>query len=105
MKEHLLDGLTTDLRYFTLEITNTGLARVVTHDIHERGIRNLQLVVPQTIVLHLLRHEVPSPDVHLLVFRVTGQTNDFHSVQQRSRDIQAVGGTYKYRFRQVEIDL
>ena len=105
VKEHLLDRLAADLRDFALEVTHTGFAGVVTHDVHQRGIGDLQLVILKAVVLHLLRHEVPTPDVHLFVFGITGQTNDFHAVQQRRGDVQAVRGTDKHHLRQVEVDL
>ena len=59
----------------------------------------------EAVLLHLLRQQVLLRDVHLLVFRVTGQTDDFHAIEQRRRNVQAVRRADEHHLRQVEIDL
>ena len=105
VEQQLLDRLAADLGDLALEVAHAGLARVVAHDVQERRIRHLQLLVLQAVVLHLLRHQVAPPDVDLLVFGVAGQTDDFHAIEQRRRDVQAVRRAHEHHLGQVEIDL
>ena len=75
---------------FTIQRADTGLAGVVTDNIAHRTFINHQLALFYTIALHLFRHKVLHGDIDFFVFRITGQTDNFHTVKQRSRDIQAV---------------
>ena len=59
----------------------------------------------QTVLPHLLRHEIAARDVELLVFGVARQPNDFHAVEQRRRNVQAVRRADEHDFRQIEVDL
>ncbi|MPN14997.1 hypothetical protein SDC9_162326 [bioreactor metagenome] len=44
-------------------------------------------------------------DVHLFIFGVTRQTNHFHAIEQRSRNVQRVCRRHEHHVRQVEIHL
>ena len=65
----------------------------------------LSSVVLEAVLLDLLRHQVAARDVELLVFGVAGKADDFHAIEQRRRDVQAVGRADEHHLGEVEIDL
>ena len=44
-------------------------------------------------------------NVHLFVFGITRQADDFHPVEQRRRDIQGIAGGHEHHIGQIEINL
>ena len=90
IQSNLHHYFTADFGNFAIQRADTGLASVVTDNIAHRTFINHQLALFHTIALHLFRHKVLHGDIDFFVFRITGQTDNFHTVKQRSRDIQAV---------------
>ena len=105
VQQHLLHGLAADLGDLALEVAHARFARVVTHDVEQRRIGHLQLLELQSVMLLLFRHEITARDVHLLVFGVAGQTDDFHAVEQRRRDVEGVRRAHEHHLGEVQIDL
>ena len=57
---------------------------------------------PQAIFTHLARDQIPFGNGDLFAFRITGKLDDFHPVEQRSRDgLQLVGGCDEENLRKV----
>ena len=54
--------------------------------------------------LDLLADQMTFCDLDLFVFRVAGQPDDFHAVQQRLRHPQRIGCRHEHHIRQVVID-
>jgi hypothetical protein len=46
----------------------------------------LDPVFPQSGLLHLLAHQEPLGDLHLLQFRVAGEPDHFHAILERRRN-------------------
>ncbi len=61
---------------------------VVTDNADNGAILNRQLAFLQRVTLDLFRQQVLFSNVQLLVFGITGQTNHFHTIQQRRRNVQ-----------------
>ncbi len=78
--------LTADCADRLLQLAYSGLARVVANDIAHRFLGNLDLLRGNSVLLDLARNQVPLGDVHLLLFAVALQRNQFHPVQQRRRN-------------------
>src|SRR5690606_20085441 len=64
---------------------------------------NSQLIGFQRVTLNLLRQQVLLRNVQLLVFGITGQTDHFHTVQQRSRNVHGVRGRHEHHVAQVVV--
>src|SRR5438552_4407604 len=69
-----------------LEIADTGLARVLTHELAEGVVRDRELPVLEAVLLELLRKQEARGDVHLLVLGVAGEPDDLHAVAERRDD-------------------
>ena len=55
------------------------------------------------VLLHLARNEVAPRDVHLLLFRIPGQRDDFHAIEQcRVHGPELVGGRDEEDAREIE---
>ena len=88
----------------TLKITHTGFPGVVADDVAKRFITDRPLTLLQAVCADLFFDQVTFGDLHLFVFRVTGQANDLHTVEQRLWHPQRICGRHKHHFRQVIID-
>src|SRR6266540_7048012 len=89
--------LAADRADLTLEVADAGLPRVATDDLAKHLVVDdqpllvgrvavLRLLLGEPVLLQLPRHEVALGDVHLLVFRVAGETDDLHAVVKRRDD-------------------
>ena len=86
-----------------LEIAHAGLARVAADDVANRGLRELDLLGRQPVILHLLPDQVLEGDLQLLFLGVAGELEDLHAVAQRRRDrIEDVGRRHEQDLGQVE---
>ncbi|SYL11126.1 Uncharacterised protein [Klebsiella pneumoniae] len=63
----------------------------------------MQLGFLQCVTLNLLRQQVTLGNVEFLIFRITGQTDHFHTIQQRCRNIHGVGCRDKHDVGQIVI--
>src|SRR4030065_265410 len=81
----------------SLQAGPAGFARVEAHDIAHHRLAHRDLAFLQAVVLALLRHEVAHRNIDLLVLGIPGQADNFHAVEQRRRNIQAVGGRSEER--------
>ncbi|MNT65880.1 hypothetical protein D3C72_2038990 [compost metagenome] len=43
-------------------------------------------------------------NVQFFVFGVTGQTDHFHTIQQRSRNVHGVGGRYEHHIAEIIVN-
>ena len=59
----------------------------------------------QPMRFHLLGNQMPFGDLHLLVLGIPLQPDDLHAVEQRLRQVEAVGRAHEHHIRQVIIDL
>src|SRR5690606_30346857 len=105
LQEQVLHDLAADRRDLTLEIAHARLARVVADDVENRLVGDLELVLLQAVLPHLLRNQVAARDVELLVLGVTRDADDLHAVEQRRRNVQAVRRADEHYLREIEIDL
>ena len=96
-------GFAADFSNFAVKRTHAGFARVVAHNVAHRAFGNAQFAVFHAVALHLLGHEVLHGNVDFFVFRVAGQTDNFHAVEQGGRNIEAVGCGDKHHIAQIEI--
>ena len=103
VQQDAFDCLATDFGDFTLQAAHTRLAGVVANHPDQRRILNGDLGWLQAVALDLLGHQVLLGNVELLVLGVTGQTDHFHPVQQRTRYVHGVGGGHEHHVRQVII--
>src|SRR3989454_3306437 len=69
-----------------LEVAKAGLARVLADELANGLVAEHELALLEAVLLQLLRQEEALGDVHLLVLRVTGETDDFHAVPERRDD-------------------
>src|SRR5262245_14797220 len=75
------------------EVADTGFAGVVAHDVMQRRVFEVNLVGLQAAVLAAAWHEVITRNLHLLLFGVPREFDDFHAIAQRGWNrIQNVGG-------------
>ena len=56
----------------SFEVSDSGLPRVILDDVPEGTLGDAELFLLQSVLLHLLRHQVLVSDVHLLLFGVAG---------------------------------
>ncbi len=82
--------LVLDFGNLAVERTHARLAGVVTDNIAHRAFFDCHFLFFYAVALHLLRHEVLYRDIDFFVYGVAGHTDDFHTVEQLGRDIQAV---------------
>src|SRR3569832_2091693 len=100
-----LHDLAAELGAFALEITYTRFTRVVTNDVAYRTLGDVDLVLLETVGLDLFRYQIAHGDVGLLVFGVTGDADDLHTVKQWGWDVEAVGRADEHHIGEVIIDL
>src|SRR5690554_541899 len=99
----LAHHLTADLGNLPLQAAHTGFPGVVADQVAQGLFRQLELVLTQAISLDLLGQQVTQGNVDLLVFGVTRNPDDLHTVQQRRRNIHGVGGTHEHHIGKVVI--
>ena len=87
------------------ERSNTCLARVIARDVTQSRFCDVQLVLLQPVVLHLLGNEVLLRDRDLLVLRVAREPDHLHAIEQRRRNIQGVRRGNEHHVGQVVLDL
>ena len=82
-----------------------GFPSVVAHDVAHRGLGDRKLAFLEPGGLQLLGQQVADGDVHLLVLGVARETDHFHPVEERRRDVERIGGGDEHHLRQVVLDL
>ena len=85
-----LDHLAADLGDFALQTPDASLLGVIADDIKQGRTTQTDLIFLQAVLLHLFWRQVALTDVQLFVFRVSGNTDHFHSIQQRPGNIHGV---------------
>ena len=99
-------GLPQQLAELALELPDPRLTRVLAHDRLDQLVRDLDLVLAQTIPLDLPRPEVAARDRDLLVDGVTVEADDLHPVEQRPRDrLGNIARRDEDDLREVELDI
>ena len=94
-----------DFGNFAVERAHAGFAGVVADNVAHRTLFNLHFAAFHAVALDLLGQQILHGDVDFFVFRVAGQTDDFHAVEQGGRNIEAVGCGDKHHIAQVVIHL
>ncbi|MNZ33443.1 hypothetical protein D3C78_507890 [compost metagenome] len=92
------------LGQLALQAADTGFTGVITNDVANRRLVELQLTLLQAVGLGLLGREVFDGDIDLLVLGITRQPDDFHAVQQWCRNVHGVGGAEEHHVRKVVVD-
>src|SRR3954453_21574538 len=96
-------GLAAPRADLALELAHAGLARVLAHDRAQRRVRERDLALGQAGALDLPRHQVPLPDLELLLLGVAGELDDLHAVAYRTgHAVEVVGGADEDDLREVE---
>ena len=96
-------GLAGDGGDRSLELPDTGLARVVGDDAAQGLLADLDLGGPQAVLLDLARQQVAPGDLHLLGLGVPGEGDGLHAVHERPGDgLAEVGGAEEEHLREVE---
>ena len=62
------------------KISDTGLARVMSHDEVDRLVLEVNLIRLQSAVFTTTRDQIIPRDLHLLLFSVSRQLDHFHTV-------------------------
>ena len=94
-----------DLSDLTLQVPDSGLARVVGHDLPDGLVREGHLLGPQAVSFELTRSQVIPSDIHLFIFGVSVDPDDLHAVKQGFRDgLDHVSGGDEQDFRKVQIN-
>ena len=75
------------------------------NDIQQGVLGYFEFVFVQPVLLLLLRHQITMANICLFVFRVTGKPDDFHTIEQRRGNIQAIRRANEHDMRKIEIDL
>ena len=83
----LARNLARDSAELSLELADPALASVAGHDAHHRIVREVDSLSTQSRFLELSRNQILLGDLGLLLFCVSGEVHDFHSVEQRSRNV------------------
>src|SRR5215831_5379325 len=92
-----------DICNLPLEVSDTGLARVMPHDVMQGRILKFDLIGLQTTIVTTTGHEVVSGDLHLFLFGIAGQFDDFHTVSQRGWNrIENIRGRNEKYTREIE---
>ena len=84
----MLDRLAADFGQFALQITDAGFTGVVTDNIQQHRLTDGDLFFSQAMLLHLLGLQISLGDIEFFILGITGDTDDFHAVQQGAGDIQ-----------------
>ncbi len=88
---------------FTLQTTHARFTRVIANNTDNRAIVDRQFTFLQRVTLDLLRQQVTFSNIQLLVFGITGQTDHFHTIQQRRRNVHGVGSGDKHHIAEIVI--
>ena len=75
-----------DVGELALEVPDAGLVRVRADQLGHRLVGDLDVLVLEPVVLHLLGDEEPLADLDLLLLGVAGQVDDLHPVAEGRRD-------------------
>ncbi len=95
--------LTAQLRQFTLKATHACFARIVANDTDNRAVINADFILFQRVTLNLFRQQMLFRNVQFFIFGIAGETNHFHTVQQRRRDVHRVRGRDKHHVGEIVI--
>ena len=103
---HLFGTIAHHVANASLQVTHARLTSVVVDDVHDDVLRESDLLAVKTVLLHLLRDEVPLGDFVFLLTQVATQVDDFHTVAQGGMDGREVVGCGDEKdFRKVIIQL
>ena len=105
LEQQRLDDLAANLGNITFQRPHAGFARVVANDVAQSTFGNGQLGFLQTIGLHLFGQQITLRNVDLLVLGVAGETDHFHTIKQRRRNVQRIGGRHEHHFGEVVLNL
>ena len=82
-----------DVGELALEVPDAGLVGVRADELGHRLVGDLDVLVLEAVVLHLLGDEEALADLDLLLLGVAGQVDDLHPVAEGRRDrVEQVGG-------------
>ena len=94
----------TDFCQFALQTSHTRFTRIVTNNIHHRGVIHGQLVRLQAIGFALLWQQIFERNIDFFLFGITGNPDNLETIQQRAGDIHRVCRTDEHDFGKVVID-
>ncbi|MDT4836139.1 hypothetical protein FQZ97_698250 [compost metagenome] len=103
--QNLGHGLTGQSHHFTFKATHTGFTCVKADNIAQRIVRDRKLLRLQSMILDRLWQQVPLGNLELFIFGVTGNTDDFHTVQKWTRNVQRIGSRHEHDVRQIIFNL
>ena len=90
---------------FAFERAHASFPRVAADQLAQRRILDDPLFQREVVVLARAGDQVALGDLELLLFRVTGEADDLHAVQQGRRNVQRVRRRDEHHARQVIVDL
>ena len=103
MGRYLAGDFSAEATNLPFQLTNTGFPGVLGNDALERVRTQVQLLRSQTVGLELPRHQEPFGNFELLAFGITRKLDDFHAVEQGSRQVlQEIRRADEEHFREVE---
>ena len=83
----------------SLQCTYTGFSGILMDDLLHRLLTDLESAFIQSMLLHLLLHQMLRGDVVFFIFSITTDLDDLHTVKQRSRyGAQIICCTDKHHF-------
>src|SRR3569623_1675866 len=103
LEQNFLHHLAAQFGALAFEITHAGLARVVADDVPDGPFGDVDLILFETVGLDLLRHQIALGDVELFVLGISRDADHFHAVEQRRRNVEAVGGADEHHVGQIVI--
>ena len=102
--EDLAQALACQPRQFTLERADARLAGVIADQIAQPVFGQFEFAGLQSMLANLLGQQVALGDLDLLVLGIALEPDDLHPVEQRLRQVKAVGGGDEHDVRQVEVE-
>ena len=96
-----LDCLAGNVGKLALQVPHAGFPRIITDNVANGIVGNEKFLRFDRVFGKNLRHQVTLGNLDLLVFGITGKTNDFHTIKKRPRHVQTVGGGNKHYVRQI----
>ncbi|EGE55682.1 hypothetical protein RHECNPAF_890098 [Rhizobium etli CNPAF512] len=102
--DDLGDRLAGELHQFAFEAADTGFTGILLADRHQGVVADREFLRLQCMFLDGLRQQVPLGDLALFILGVAGDTDDFHAVHQRRRNVQRVRRRDEHHVGQVVFD-
>ena len=83
-RDNLTGNLSTEVCNLPFQISDTGLSGVIINQIVDCFLGNLEVILLQSVFLHLLWNQISLSNLYLFFLGVARYFYDFHSVKKRS---------------------